>query len=141
MLENLRYEIELMKKSPIFEAYVKFKTEYAEGQRIENLINGKMLRFNKLVAELQRSRQPVQEEEDDEVTVENEEEEAEELPVKQLPKKQEQQLKQNLRQNRVVSPAREAEINKKVADNPFEAEAEDLGLNDDIPGLPDNLDD
>jgi len=132
MLRDIKFEIESLEKLPVYQAFVKFQAEYNEGQIIAQLINRKKQRFNKIMGEL-KSRHEEPEEDD------YEEEYEEERKV--MPKKQQQELKRSLK-NRPVSQERERELDKKVSEtveNPFEAEASELGLDDDIPGLPDNL--
>ena len=151
-IKNLQIEVEALKKSPVYVAYKKFKEEYAEGQDIESIILGKMRRFNMILGQLkamQEHQQQTQEEvgEDygsDDPVEDDEEEVPPVVPKRVMPQKQQQQFKQQLQQNRAVPPQREAQLNKKIAaavpTNPFEAEADELGLNDEIPGLPDDLD-
>ncbi len=105
----------------------------------QSLINSKIRRFNKVVNELRAAQQQPQVEEEEDDYDDSEEQ------VNVMPAKQQAQFKQQLSKNRAVPPKREQELNKKVeqvaANNPFDVEADELGLNDAIPGLPEDLED
>jgi len=155
MLNDLKNEIEALKQSQIYQGYIKFNKEYAEGKNVELIIQRKMKRFNQIVAELQAKQQEPEPETADEYPEyqdENQQEQdtEEEPPLpptpsrpQKLSQQQQQAFKSQLKQNRpTVTPQREKEINQKIkesAQNTFEAEASELGLDDDIPGLPDDL--
>jgi len=137
VINNMKFEVNKLQESPNFLKYVEIMNVIKEGKAIESIIQRKVQNINKRIMELRKI--PEEDEEYSAVGDEYTDEIAAPPARKQLPRMRQEERP-------AVSQQRERELDRKVKaaaspERSYEAEAGELGLDEDIPGIPDNMDD
>jgi outer membrane biosynthesis protein TonB len=129
---KMKFEIDILESAPEYINYKKFNEEYQKGKKIEELLLTKISRYNQAIKQLQLEETYNQQQDAEEP--EEEQEDPEEYDTPQ-PKPQ---PKQELRQNKPVNKVQPKQQVKNMEEQ-FSADASEMGLNDDIPGLPEDI--
>ena len=142
IINNIAYEISVLKDHPKYKEYKLVQEALNMGKNIEMMIKQK----EKIIGQIQ-SKMSQAPEEDEEESQQNQYDQSQ---IRQQQKPQQfnppKKIVPKMRQENYVAPTaqRERELDSKIAmaeRNEFNAEASELGLDNGIPGLPDDIED